>query len=83
MTPAPSPLSLRLGHEGMKALEDLARRRGISKAEAARQAIEETAERERRRRHLAAEARQLMSEPSYVEEARKVAELMEELRGSG
>ena len=67
----------------MKTLENLARIRGISKAEAARQAIEETAAREERQRGLAAEVRQLMSDPSYVEEAREVAELMEELRGPG
>jgi hypothetical protein len=64
-------------------LEDLARRRGISKAEAARQAIEETAQREKRRSGLAAEARRLMSDPAYVKEAREVAKLMEELRGPG
>jgi predicted transcriptional regulator len=83
MAPAPPPLSLRLGREGVRDLEDLARRRGISKAEAARQAIEETARRERRRAGLAAEARRLMGDPGYVEEAREVAALMEELRGPG
>jgi hypothetical protein len=64
-------------------LEDLARRRGISKAEAARQAIEETALRERRRRGLAAEVRRLMKDPDYVDEVREVSALMEELRGPG
>jgi hypothetical protein len=49
---------------------------------AARQAIAETAERERRRRGLAAEARALMQNPNYVREAHEVAELMEQLRGS-
>lgn len=63
-------------------MEDLARRRGITKAEAARQAIEETARRERRRSGVAAEVRRLMNDPEYVAEAREVAELMEELRGS-
>jgi hypothetical protein len=62
-------------------LEELARRRGISKAEAARQAIEEAAIREKRRHGLAAEVRRLMEDPDYVEEARDVASLMEELRG--
>ena len=81
MPDAPPPLSLRLGRQGLRALEDLARRRGITKAEAARQAIEEAAKRERRRSGLAAEARRLMSDPDYVEEAREVIELMEELRG--
>lgn len=81
MPGAPPPLSLRLGQHGLRALEDLARRRGISKAQAARQAIEEAAERERRRGGLAAEARRLMRDPDYVKEAREVAELMEELRG--
>ena len=82
MSKAPPPISLRLGREGVRALEDLARRRGISKAEAARQAIEETAQRERRRSGVAAEVRRLMDDPEYVAEAREVAELMEELRGS-
>jgi hypothetical protein len=65
----------------MRALEELARRRGISKAEAARQAILEAALRERGRRGLAAEARRLMADPDYVDEAREVSALMEELRG--
>jgi hypothetical protein len=60
-------------------LEKLARRRRISKAEAARKAIEEPAVRERRRRGLAAEARRLVSDPDYVNEAREVSALMEEL----
>lgn len=81
MPSAPPPLSLRLGRAGLRELEDLARRRGISKAEAARQAIEETAQREKRRGGLAAEARRLMSDPDYAREMREVAELMEELRG--
>lgn len=79
----PPPISLRLGREGIRALEDLARRRGISKAEAARQAIEEAALRERRRGGLAAEARRLMGDPDYLDEAREVSALMEELRGPG
>jgi len=66
----------------MDALDEIARRRGISRSEAARQAIAETAERERRRSGLAAEARRLMKDPSYVREAREVAQLMEQLRGS-
>lgn len=82
MSPAPSPLSLRLGDEGARALDELARRRRISRAEAARQAITETAARERRRAGLAAEAAALMADPDYVSEAREVAELMERLRGS-
>lgn len=83
IAPAPPPLSLRLGREGMRALEDLARIRGIGKAEAARQAILETAQREQARRGLAAEVRRLMANPAYVNEAREVSELMEELRGPG
>lgn len=75
------PLSLRLGHDGLRALDDIARRRGISRAEAARQAIAETAERERRRAGLAAEAVALASDPEYVLEAREVAALMDQLRG--
>ena len=83
MSPAPPPLSLRLGQEGTRALEDLARSRGVSRAEAARQAIAETAERERRRAGLAAEVRALMGNEDYVREAREIAELMEDLRGPG
>jgi hypothetical protein len=64
-------------------LEDLARMRGVTRAEAARQAISETAERERQRSGLAAEARRLMNDPAYVQEAREIVELMEELDGSG
>ena len=79
MTPAPPPLSLRLGDEGTRALDELARRRRVSRAEAARQAITETAARERRRAGLAAEAAALMANPEYVAEARHIAELMEEL----
>jgi predicted transcriptional regulator len=76
-------LSLRLGRDGLHELDQIARRRGITRAEAARQAIAETAERDRRRAGLAAEARALMDDPDYVREAREVAALMEELRGSG
>lgn len=76
------PLSLRLGREGMRALDEIARRRGVSRAEAARQAIAETAEREHRRRGLAAEAAALARDPAYVREAREVAALMEQLRGT-
>jgi hypothetical protein len=54
----------------------------VSRAEAARQAITETAARERRRAGLAAEAAALMANPDYVVEARDLAELMEQLRGS-
>jgi hypothetical protein len=81
MASAPHPLSLRLGREGLSALEEIARRRGVSRAEAARQAITETAGRERRRMGLAAEARSLMEDQQYLREAREVASLMEELRG--
>lgn len=65
----------------MSALDQIARRRGVSRAEAARQAITETAERERRRGGLAEEAKSLMQDESYVQEAREVADLMETLRG--
>lgn len=81
MAAAEHPLSLRLGREGISALEELARRRGVSRAEAARQAITETAERERRRTGLAAEVRALMEDEAYVREAQDVVSLMEELRG--
>jgi predicted transcriptional regulator len=81
MASTPPPLSLRLGHEGLRSLEEIARRRGVSRSEAARQAIAETAERERRRAGLAAEARMLANDPAYQREAREVAALMEQLRG--
>jgi predicted transcriptional regulator len=82
MSPAPPPLSLRLGADGLRALDELARRRHVTRAEAARQAINETAARERRRAGLAAEAADLMRNPDYVDEAREVAALMERLRAS-
>lgn len=78
---ATPPLSLRLGRDGFDALDRIATARGLSRAEAARQAIAETAERERRRAGLAAEVQALMSDDSYVAEAREVAELMELMRG--
>ena len=81
MAASKPPLSLRLGRDGLRALEEIARRRGISRSEAARQAIAETAERERRRAGLAAEARMLMEDDAYVREAREVTELMEQMRG--
>jgi predicted transcriptional regulator len=66
----------------VKALDEIASSRGVSRSEAARQAIAETAERERRRSGLAAEVRTLMNDPAYVREAREIAELMERLRGT-
>lgn len=61
---ASHPLSLRLGADGLRALEDIARGRGITRAEAARAAIAETAERERRRAGLAAEVARLAADPA-------------------
>jgi hypothetical protein len=58
------PLSLRLGVDGRRALEDIARKRGVTRAEAARQAIAETAERDRRRAGLAAEVARLAVDPA-------------------
>jgi hypothetical protein len=52
-----------LGDDGWRALEDIARKRGLTRAEAARQAISETAERERRRSGLAAEVARLADDP--------------------
>jgi predicted transcriptional regulator len=60
---ASQPLSLRLGAEGQRALADIARKRGVTRAEAARQAIAETAERERRHSGLAAEVARLVADP--------------------
>ena len=82
MASSPPPLSLRLGADGYRALDEIARRRHVTRAEAARQAIAETAERERRRTGLAAEAARLARDPAYVREAREVAQLMDQLRGS-
>ncbi|HEX2303198.1 MAG TPA: CopG family transcriptional regulator [Gaiella sp.] len=75
------PLSLRLGVDEARALDELARRRNVTRAEAARQAIAEV-KRERRRARLAAEAAALMRDPAYAVEARRVAGLMQELRSS-
>lgn len=63
MASASHPLSLRLGADGWHALEDIARKRGITRAEAARQAITETAERDRKRSGLAAEVARLADDP--------------------
>jgi predicted transcriptional regulator len=63
MASTSQPLSLRLGAEGQRALETIARKRGITRAEAARQAIAETAERESRRAGLAAEVARLAGDP--------------------
>ena len=65
----------------MRALDELARRRRVTRAEAARQAITETAARERRRAGLAAEAAALIANPDYLAEAQEVAALMEQIRG--
>lgn len=70
------PLSLRLGIDGRRALEDIARKRGITRAEAARQAIAETAERERRRSGLATEVARLAADPTDRAEMRAIAEQM-------
>ena len=83
MSAAPPPLSLRLGYDAQRALDELARQRGVTRAEAARQAITETAARECRRVGLAAEAAALMADTAYVAEAHDVAAMMEQLRGSG
>ena len=64
MAPTSHPLSLRLGDDGWRALEDIARKRGLTRAEAARQAITETAERERKRSGLAAEVARLAADPA-------------------
>lgn len=74
------PLSVRLGADGLGQLDEIARRRGITRAEAARQAIAETAERDRRRSGLAAEAAALLRNADYTREALEVATLMEQLR---
>jgi predicted transcriptional regulator len=63
MGSASHPLSLRLGDDGWRALEAIARKRGLTRAEAARQAISETAEREQRRSGLAAEVAALADDP--------------------
>jgi hypothetical protein len=62
-----------LGADGQRALADLARKRGITRAEAARQAIAETAERERRRTGLAAEVARLAADPTDLAARKRVA----------
>lgn len=76
MASASHPLSLRLGADGWDALEDIARKRGLTRAEAARQAITETAERDRRRSGLAAEVAQLANDPvDRAERSRVMADM--------
>jgi predicted transcriptional regulator len=74
---------VRLDAEAVEVLGELARRRRVSRSEAACQAIVETAARDRRRNGLAAEARALMGDPAYVAEAREVVVMMRELRRQG
>jgi hypothetical protein len=81
MASAPPPLSIRLGSDGLTALDEIARRRGIGRAEAVRQAIAETSRRDRGRIGLLAEAQRLMEDSSYLEEVRQVASLIQELLG--
>ena len=64
VTAGSHPLSLRLGAAGERALEEIARKRGVTRAEAARQAITEAAERERKRSGLAAEVARLADDPA-------------------
>jgi hypothetical protein len=57
-------------------LEDIAHKRGVTRAEAARQAIAETAERERRRSGLAGEVARLADDPiDRAERSRVMAEM--------
>lgn len=67
-------------NDGLNQLDEIARGRGITRAEAARQAFAETAERDRRRSGLAAEAAALLRDPDCTREALEVAALMEQLR---
>jgi hypothetical protein len=75
-------LSLRLGNKDALALDELARRRHVTRVEAARQVIVEAAARDGRRAGLAAEATELMADPRYPSDAPDVATLMRQLRGS-
>lgn len=75
------PLSLRLGAEGQRALETIARKRGITRAEAARQAIAETAERESRRAGLTAEVARLAEDPVDRAERERVMADMDAVAG--
>lgn len=76
MASASHPLSLRLDADGWRALEDIARKRGLTRAEAARQAIAEMAERERRGSGLAAEVARLADDPvDRAERDRVIAEM--------
>jgi hypothetical protein len=57
-------------------LEDIARKRGLTRAEAARQAIAETAERDRKRSGLAAEVAGLADDPvDRAERSRVMADM--------
>jgi hypothetical protein len=57
-------------------LEDIARKRGLTRAEAARQAITETAERDRKRSGLAAEVAGLADDPvDRAERSQVMAEM--------
>jgi predicted transcriptional regulator len=76
-------LSLRLGSEGRHELEHIARARGITRAEAARQAIAETAEWERRRAGLAAEVARLAADPADRLARERVAADMEAFAAGG
>lgn len=81
MASASQPLSLRLGAEGQRALETIARKRGITRSEAARQAIAETAERESRRAGLAAEVARLAEDPVDRAERKRVMADMDAVAG--
>ena len=71
------PISLRIGREGLDVLDEIARHRGVTRAEAARLAIVETAEQNDAERVSAAEARRLAADPEYIREVREVAASME------
>lgn len=79
MSSASHPLSLRLGADGWRSLDDIARKRGLTRAEAARQAIAETAERDRRRSGLAAEVARLVDDPVDRAERIRVMADMDEI----
>jgi predicted transcriptional regulator len=80
--PSSTRLSFRLDPEDARALDELARCRRVTRAEAARQAIKETTARDRRRAGLAAEVEALARDPVYVSEAHEVARFMDEFRHS-
>lgn len=76
------PISVRLDDEAVRALR-LLESSGLSRSEAIRTALVESAARRRRRSELAAEAAALEADEADRAEMLEVAEVMESLRAEG